>query len=111
MDDMITTLKARLIANFTEVLESGGAQKIADVLMARKNKNVEDDGEQSAQLTFDVRTKIEINNNDFSIVSDLKMVEKVAFTFRAEDNFSLDCEQGELQLEDENSESEEVEEE
>ena len=47
-----------LVKSYREALEDGGAEKVIDILRARKAANVEADGEQSAQLTFDLHVEL-----------------------------------------------------
>ncbi len=85
-----------LVKSYRETLEDGGAEKIIDILKARKAANVEADGEQSAQLTFDLRTRIEMNNNEIAVDATLNLSEKTKFTFKGESNFTLNFEQPDL---------------
>lgn len=71
-----------LVKSYCEALEDGGAEKVIDILKARKAANVEADGEQSAQLTFDLRTRIEMNNNEIAVDATLNLSEKTKFTFK-----------------------------
>lgn len=87
-----------LVKSYREALEDGGAEKVIDILKARKAANVEADGEQSAQLTFDLRTRIEMNNNEISVDATLNLSEKTKFTFKGESLFTLNFEQQELPL-------------
>ena len=85
-----------LVKSYRETLEDGGAEKIIDILKARKAANVEADGEQSAQLTFDLRTRIEMNNNEIAVDATLNLSEKTKFTFKGESLFTLNFEQPDL---------------
>lgn len=87
-----------LVKSYREALEDGGAEKVIDILKARKAANVEADGEQSAQLTFDLRTRIEMNNNEITVDATLNLSEKTKFTFKGESLFTLNFEQQELPL-------------
>lgn len=87
-----------LVKSYREALEDGGAEKVIDILKARKAANVEADGEQSAQLTFDLRTRIEMNNNEIAVDATLNLSEKTKFTFKGELTFTLNFEQQELPL-------------
>lgn len=87
-----------LVKSYREALENGGADKIAEILKARKQANVEADGEQSAQLTFDLRTRIEMNNNEIAVEATLNLSEKTKFTFKGESLFTLNFEQQELPM-------------
>lgn len=87
-----------LVKSYREALEDGGAEKVIDILRARKAANVEADGEQSAQLTFDLRTRIEMNNNEIAMEATLNLSEKTKFTFKGESLFTLNFEQQELPL-------------
>lgn len=87
-----------LVKSYREALEDGGAEKVIDILRARKAANVEADGEQSAQLTFDLRTRIEMNNNEIAVDATLNLSEKTKFTFKGESTFTLNFEQQELPL-------------
>ena len=87
-----------LVKSYREALEDGGAEKVIDILKARKAANVEADGEQSAQLTFDLRTRIEMNNNEIAMEATLNLSEKTKFTFKGESLFTLNFEQQELPL-------------
>lgn len=87
-----------LVKSYREALEDGGAEKVIDILKARKAANVEADGEQSAQLTFDLRTRIEMNNNEIAVDATLNLSEKTKFTFKGESLFTLNFEQQELPL-------------
>ena len=87
-----------LVKSYREALEDGGAEKVIDILKARKAANVEADGEQSAQLTFDLHTRIEMNNNEISVDATLNLSEKTKFTFKGESLFTLNFEQQELPL-------------
>lgn len=100
MEDMKKTLMEELLDGFREALEDSGIDKICQILMERKKKNVEDKGEQSAQLTFDFRSRIEVANLEFSIDSEIRLNEKNVYIFKAQRNFSLDAEQGQLPLGD-----------
>ena len=87
-----------LVKSYREALEDGGAEKVIDILKARKAANVEADGEQSAQLTFDLRARIEMNNNEIAVDATLNLSEKTKFTFKGESTFTLNFEQQELPL-------------
>ena len=87
-----------LVKSYREALEDGGAEKVIDILKARKAANVEADGEQSAQLTFDLRTRIEMNNNEIAVDATLNLSEKTKFTFKGESLFTLNFEQQERPL-------------
>lgn len=93
MDEMKKELMERLLSAYRGALEDGGIDKICQMLSDRKARNVEDEGEQRAQLTFDLRNRIEINNADFAISADLKISEKNTLTFHAEESFSLSGQQ------------------
>ncbi len=92
MEEMMKKLGADLIGAFTEALmKSGGIEEICRELVARRDRNVETSGEQSAQLTFTFRPRIEVSNFDFAIIGEVKVDEqKKSHVFRVERNFSLD---------------------
>jgi len=102
MKDMKSELGTNLISAFQEaLLVDGGIEQICAELIARRDRNVEAGGEQSAQLTFTFRPRIEVSNHDFSVVGEVKVDEqKKSHVFRVERNFCLDAEQGELPLDD-----------
>lgn len=80
------------------LVDDGGLDQIIDTLMKRKAANVEARGEQSAQLTFDLRTRIEMNNNEIAMEATLNLSEKTKFTFKGESLFTLNFEQQELPM-------------
>ena len=112
MKDMKSELGTNLISAFQEaLLVDGGIEQICAELIARRDRNVEAGGEQSAQLTFTFRPRIEVSNHDFSVVGEVKVDEqKKSHVFRVERNFCLDAEQGELPLDGETPDSESNEE-
>lgn len=109
METMKENLVVKLQDVFSDLLLSGGADKIAEVLDDRLKRNVEDGGEQSAQLTFDIRTRIDRVNNQFEIEANLKLAEKTVHSFRAEEAFNLDGDQLELPINDEDEQYDEDE--
>lgn len=93
MDEIKKELMERLLSAYRGALEDGGIDKICQTLAERKARNVEDEGEQRAQLTFDLRNRIEINNDEFAIAADVKISEKNTLIFHAEETFSLSGQQ------------------
>ena len=80
---MQNMLIEELVKSYREALENGGADKIAEILKARKQANVEAD---------------EMNNNEIAVDATLNLSEKTKFTFKGESLFTLNFEQQELPM-------------
>lgn len=80
-----------LINAYRESLESGGIDKIIELLIPEHSDSI-----LAQMVTFDTRTIIERANSAFNVQATMNITERHKFVYRGESLFNIDFEQEKL---------------